>query len=122
MYAANGARMTIGGLGTAAPFSNVLFLSDLRVNLFSQKQAMRDGSRITLSPDAQIFTVVFPPNRTFKFIFDGTFWIWDDDSQFSRPAQMMKQSLAVISAAEPTDHAVHWPMAATISLLPSMNS
>jgi hypothetical protein len=53
MYAANGARMTIGGLGTAGPFSDVLFLPDLRVNLFSQKQAMRDGSRITLSPDAQ---------------------------------------------------------------------
>jgi hypothetical protein len=73
MYAANGARMTIGGLGTAGPFSDVLFLPDLRVNLFSQKQAMRDGSRITLSPDAQIFTVVLLPNRTLQFIFDGTF-------------------------------------------------
>jgi hypothetical protein len=113
MYAANGARMTIGGLGTAGPFSDVLFLPDLRVNLISRKQAMRDGSRITLSPDAQIFTVVLPPNRTLKCIFDGTFWIWDDDSQFLRPDQM-EQSLAVISAAEPTDHA-DWPMAATIS-------
>jgi hypothetical protein len=36
MYAANGARMTIGGLGTAGPFSDVLFLPDLPVNLFSQ--------------------------------------------------------------------------------------
>jgi hypothetical protein len=114
MYAANGARMTIGGLGSAGPFSDVLFLPDLRVNLLSQKQAMRDGSRITLSPDAKIFTVVLPPNRILKFIFDGTFWIWDDDSQFLRPAQM-EQSLAVISAAEPTDHADNWSMAATIS-------
>jgi hypothetical protein len=114
MYALNGARMTIGGLGTAGPFSDVLFLPDLRVNLFSQKQAMRDSSRITLSPDAQIFTVVLPPNRILEFIFDGTFWIWDDDSQFLRLAQM-EQSLAVISAAEPTDHADHWSMAAIIS-------
>jgi hypothetical protein len=72
MYAANGTHMTIGGLGTAGPFSDVLFLPDLRVNLFSQTQAMRDGSRITLSPDAQILTVVLPPNRTLKFIFGGS--------------------------------------------------
>jgi hypothetical protein len=58
--------------------------------------------------------VVLPPNRTLQFIFDGTFWIWDDDAQFLLPDQM-EQSLAVISAAEPTDHANHWPMAATIS-------
>jgi hypothetical protein len=34
----------IGGLGTAGPFSNVLFLPNLRVNLFSQKH---DGWKIT---------------------------------------------------------------------------
>jgi hypothetical protein len=47
-------------------------------------------------------------------VFDGTFWIWDDDSQFLGPAPT-EQPLAVISAAEPTDHANNWPMAATIS-------
>jgi hypothetical protein len=31
--------MTIGGLGTAGAFSDVLFLPDLRVNLISRKQA-----------------------------------------------------------------------------------
>jgi hypothetical protein len=66
MYAANGALMPIGGLGTAGPFSNVLFLPDLRVNLFSQKQAMHDGWKIILSPDARVFTVVVPPNRVLK--------------------------------------------------------
>jgi hypothetical protein len=86
MYAANGALMPIGGLGTAGPFSNVLFLPDLSVNLFSQKQAMHDGWKIILSPDARVFTVVVPPNRVLDFIFDGTFWIWDDDSQLLRPA------------------------------------
>jgi hypothetical protein len=58
--------------------------------------------------------VILPSGRALNFVFDGTFWIWDDDSQCLGPAQT-EQSLAVIRAAEPTDHADHWPMAATIS-------
>jgi hypothetical protein len=66
--------MTIGGLGTAGPFSDVLFLPDLRVNLFSQKQAMRDGSRISLSPDAQNYVVtrqLMVPFQTLKIGLTG---------------------------------------------------
>jgi hypothetical protein len=58
--------------------------------------------------------VILPSNRALNFVFDGTFWIWDDDSQFLGPA-LTEQPLAVISAAEPTDHANNWQMAATIS-------
>jgi hypothetical protein len=105
MYAANGALMPIGGLGTAGPFSNVLFLPDLRVNLFLQKQAMHDGWKITLSSDARDFTVVLPPNRSLDFIFDGTFWIWDD----------AEQALAIISATEPPGRSDNRRMTATIS-------
>jgi hypothetical protein len=75
---------------------------------------VHDDWRILLSPDARVFTVILPLNRALNFVFDGTFWIWDEDSQFLRPAQM-EQSLDVISAAEPTDHADNWPLAATIS-------
>jgi hypothetical protein len=114
MYAANRALMPSGGLGTAGPFSNVLFLPDLRVNLFSQKQAVHDGWRILLSSDARVFTVILPSGRALNFVFDGTFWIWDDDSQLLRPAQQ-EQALAIISAAEPPDRPDNRQMAATIS-------
>jgi hypothetical protein len=112
MYAANGALMPIGELGTAGPFSNVLFLPDLRVNIFSQKQAMHDGWKIILSSDARVFTVVVPPNGVLDFIFDGTFWIWGDDSQLLRPTQS-EQAVAIISAAEPPGRSDNRRMAAT---------
>jgi hypothetical protein len=64
----------------AGPFFNVLFLPELQINLFSQKQAMHEGASITLSADAAIFTVRtrIPPGGVFCFSFDGTFWIYDE--------------------------------------------
>jgi hypothetical protein len=56
MLAANGAPMNISVQGKAGPFfEDVLCLPDLRINLFSQKQAMRQNSHIALSADATIF-------------------------------------------------------------------
>jgi hypothetical protein len=80
MFAANGAPMPISGIGHAGPFDHVLFLPDLRINLFSHKQAMRQGEGVKLSPNGQIFTVTLGSGRKLEFIFDSTFWIWDDDA------------------------------------------
>ena len=58
--------MSVAGIGTTALLSNVLFLPDLQANLFSQKQAMREGASIILSADGLVFTVIpisgFPMN------------------------------------------------------------
>ena len=40
MYAANGALINVTGIGTAGTVPNVLYLPDLQVILFSQKQAI----------------------------------------------------------------------------------
>ena len=60
--------------------SNVLYLPDLQVNLFSQKQAMREGATITLSSDGSNFTVTPTTGSPMDFKFGGTFWRWDDIS------------------------------------------
>jgi hypothetical protein len=78
MYAANGAAMKIEGCGTAGSISRVLYLPELQANLFSQKQAKREGAKISLSTDGNIFTVVTTEGLTMNFVFDGTFWIWKD--------------------------------------------
>ena len=57
MYAANGTVMSVAGIGTAGSLSIVLYLPDLQANLFSQKQAMREGASIQLSADGFVFTV-----------------------------------------------------------------
>ena len=46
MYAANGTVMSVAGIGTACSLSDVLYLPDLQANLFSQKQAKREGASI----------------------------------------------------------------------------
>ena len=66
------------GTGTAGSISNVLYLPDLQANLYSQKQAMREGSSVTLSADGLTFTVTTLTGFKMEFKFDGTFWIWDD--------------------------------------------
>jgi hypothetical protein len=95
MFAANGAPMVISGVGKAGPFEEVLFLPDLRINLFSHKQAMRHGHRITLSSDGQIFTVTLPSARTLAFVFDGTFWIWDDEESRHSAHALVSPSLEI---------------------------
>jgi hypothetical protein len=96
MLAANGAPMNISGQGKAGPLEDVLCLPDLRINLFSQKQAMRQNSHIALYADATIFKVTLPNGRTFEFVFDGTFWIWDDDAAPNPPREFS-------AAAAPTN-------------------
>ena len=51
MYAANVSPMRVTSFGTADSVPNVLFLPDLQANLFSQKQAKREGAIIWLSSD-----------------------------------------------------------------------
>ena len=75
VYAANGAPINITGIGTAG---TVLYLPDLQVNLFSQKQAIREGVIISLSSDGQVFTVTTADDRVMRFVFDGPFWKWND--------------------------------------------
>ena len=48
MFAANGIVISVRGTGTASSILNVLYFPDLQANLYSQKQAMREGSSITL--------------------------------------------------------------------------
>ena len=73
MYAANGTQIRIEGQGNAGSISNVLYLPELQANLFSQKQAMREGAKITLSTDGQTFKVQFPNRDVTEFKFDGIF-------------------------------------------------
>ena len=74
MYAANGAPMKVTGIGTAGTVPNVLYLPDLQANLFSQKQAMREGAKILLSNVGQVSTVTTTDDRVVHFVYDGTFW------------------------------------------------
>ena len=89
--------MNISGQGKAGPFEDVLCLPDLRINLFSQKQAMRQNSHIALSADAKIFQVTLPNGRTFEFVFDGTFWIWDDDAALDPPLEFSAAAVSTNS-------------------------
>jgi hypothetical protein len=104
MFAANGNPMTVGGVGEAGPFSKVLFLPDLQVNLFSQKQVRQEGATTSLSADASIFTVIIPgpPRGVFAFVFDGTFWIYEDAAQADEA--FFSASPLDISAAVSTGH------------------
>ena len=76
IYAANGSAMRVTGCGAAGTFPNVLYLSNLQANLFSQKQVMREGATISLSSDGKVFTVTTSDDRVMRFIFDGTLWKW----------------------------------------------
>jgi hypothetical protein len=109
MFAANGNPMTVGGVGEAGPFSKVLFLPDLQVRF------QQEGATISLPADASIFTVIIPgsPRGVFSFVFDGTFWIYEDATQADEA--FFSASPLGISAAVSTNHADNWPMVATIS-------
>jgi hypothetical protein len=80
MNAANGSEIIINGEGDCQNIHRVKHSDDLHVSLFSQRQAMSEGARITLSPDGHIFTVntASPNSCTLHFIYDGQFWIWED--------------------------------------------
>jgi hypothetical protein len=112
MFAANGNRMAVGGIGKAGPFSRVLFLQDLQVNLFSQKQARQDGGTISLSADASIFTVIIPgpPRGVFVFVFDGTFWIYEDAAPASPQFLLIKKNKKwrCFFKTELLRHFIHW--------------
>ena len=73
MLAANGTSMSVCGTGVAGSISNVLYLPDLQANLYSQKQALREGASISLSADGLVLT-----GFKMEFKFNGTFWVWDD--------------------------------------------
>ena len=78
MFAANGTSMSVRGTGVAGSIFNVLYLPDMQVNLYSQKQAMCEGASISLSDDGLIFPVTTVTNFKMEFKFDDTFWVWDD--------------------------------------------
>ena len=78
MLAANDTSMSVCGTGVAGSISNVLYLLDLQANLYSQKQAKREGASILLSDDGLVFTITTITGFKMEFKFYGTFWVWDD--------------------------------------------
>lgn len=97
MFAANGNAMTVGGIGDAGPFSKVLFLPDLQITLFSQKQAMKEGASISLSADATIYSVLTRTGATFCFVFDGTFWVFENATPTHNASFLSDSSVLFVS-------------------------